>query len=447
MDFGINSDEGAVQMPDLPRLCHTIFDSSPLPMAVVEGDKHVLRCVNRAFCRLHGISREQLIGKLFGEILPKDGSLSSLDRVYRTGGAETHAAPEHSESKTAFWSYAMWPVLGGDERPWGVMIQVTETARFHQQATSMNQELLLSALRQHELIETAEKLNAQLQREMAERKWLEQALLNSEKLSATARLASTMSHEINNPLSAITNLIYLLAPLQTSPEAQAYIATLGDQVKRLSRIATQMLKFHRDNNLPTEFKLEELLRETGEFYRHQAEKQGIVVIQRLETEGSSWAIAVKSFRSLPISCSMRWRLHLPAGRSLYIYILRLLGFVRLTTDVVTAFLSRIRASESIPSTMRGSLSLFSPRKGTKEQGWGCGSAQVLSIGSVARFASGVHAAQVEYAPVSRFSCLPKKVLSHRIGADTSGTIRHVRRSRAHSMLTRPLVSAAGTTDY
>ncbi len=118
-----------------------------------------------------------------------------------------------------------------------------------------------------------------------ERKRMEQALLNSEKLAATARLASTMSHEINNPLSAITNLIYLLAPLQTSPEAQAYIATLEDQVKGLSRIATQMLKFHRDNNLPTEFKLGELLREVVDFYRQQAEKEGIVVIQRLETEG------------------------------------------------------------------------------------------------------------------------------------------------------------------
>jgi signal transduction histidine kinase len=117
------------------------------------------------------------------------------------------------------------------------------------------------------------------------RKRMEQALLNSEKLAATARLASTMAHEINNPLGAITNLIYLLAPLQSSPEAQAYIATLDQQVIGLSRIATQMLKFHRDNNQPAEFKLEELVREVANFYRPQAERQGIVVDQRLETEG------------------------------------------------------------------------------------------------------------------------------------------------------------------
>jgi signal transduction histidine kinase len=184
-----------------------------------------------------------------------------------------------------YWSYAMWPVLGTDERPVGVMLQVTETASFHQQATAMNQELLLSAVRQHELAEVAERLNAQLQREMTERKLMEQALLNSAKLAASARLASTMAHEINNPLDAIGNLIFLLAPLQTNPEAQAYVSTLDQQVRGLSRIATQMLKFHRDNNQPTEFKLEELIREVSDFYRPQAERQGIVVIQRLETEG------------------------------------------------------------------------------------------------------------------------------------------------------------------
>ena len=135
------------------------------------------------------------------------------------------------------------------------------------------------------LAEVAERLNAQLQREMTERKLMEQALLNSEKLAATARLASTMAHEINNPLDAIGNLIFLLAPLQTSPEAQAYIATLDQQVRGLSRIATQMLKFNRDSNRPTEFKLGELVRELLDFYRAQAERQGIVIVQRLETEG------------------------------------------------------------------------------------------------------------------------------------------------------------------
>jgi two-component system CheB/CheR fusion protein len=90
----------------------------------------------------------------------------------------------------------------------------------------------------------------------------------------------------------MTNLVYLLAALQTSPEARAYIATIEDQLQGLSRIATQALKFHRDANKPGVFKLNTLLREVSDFYRPQAEKQGVVLHQRLETDG-----AISAFRS------------------------------------------------------------------------------------------------------------------------------------------------------
>jgi signal transduction histidine kinase len=271
--------------PYLPGLGRSVFDRSPLPIATLAGSDHIVRYVNPAFCRLADKSKVELIGHSFAESMPRNGCLPLLDRVYRTGEPETHTEPEGSEAHPAYWSYVMWPVLGADERPVGVMIQVAETTRFHQQSTAMNQELMLSAVRQHELTEVAEKLNAQLQREMSERKRMEQALLNSEKLAATARLASTMSHEINNPLAAITNLIYLLKPLQTTPEGRAFIDTLDEQVSGLSRISTQMLKFNRDSNRATEFELGELLNEVTAFYQPQADKQGVVVTRRIETEG------------------------------------------------------------------------------------------------------------------------------------------------------------------
>lgn len=117
-------------------------------------------------------------------------------------------------------------------------------------------------------------------------------LVTSKKLAVTARFALTMAHEINNPLEAITNLVFLLAALQTSPETQAYIATIKDQLQGLSRIATQALKFHRDSNKPGVFKLNAVLREVLDFYRPQAERQGIVLHQRFETDG-----AISAFRS------------------------------------------------------------------------------------------------------------------------------------------------------
>jgi len=186
----------------------------------------------------------------------------------------------------------MWPIRDAEDHLVEVMMEVEETTRIHQQAVAMNQQLLLSGVRQHELREIAESLNAQLKLEIAERERMERALVNSERLAATARFALTMAHEINNPLAAMTNLVFLLSSLQTSPQAQAFIAMLEDQIQGLSRIATHMLKFHRDTNKLAEFKLDAVLREVSDFYRSQADKRGIVIHQRLETDG-----AILGFRS------------------------------------------------------------------------------------------------------------------------------------------------------
>jgi signal transduction histidine kinase len=276
---------------DASNIESLILDTSPLPMAALEGADHILCYANPAFCRLVSKTKAELMGKPFAEAVPREGCLASLNLVYSTG-VKIQIEPKETEAHSARWSYTMWPIPGAYDHPVGVMMQVAETTQFHQRAIAVNEQLLLSGVRQHELREMAEKLNAQLQFEIADRKKMEQALVTSEKLAVTARFALTMAHEINNPLEAITNLAFLLAPLQTSPEARAYIATIEDQLQGLSRIATQALKFHRDANKPGVFKLNEVLREVSEFYRPQAERQGIVLHQRFETDGP-----ISAFRS------------------------------------------------------------------------------------------------------------------------------------------------------
>jgi signal transduction histidine kinase len=270
---------------DFLDLSHALAEASPFPFALVAEAGHIVRYVNPAFCTLFGKRKDELVDKPFDNVLPGDECLSRLDQVYSTGEAAAHVETQLSAPHPTYWSYVMWPVLDPDRHPVAVMIQVTETARFRQQASEMNQQLLLGAVRQHELADVAGKLNDQLQFEIAERKRMESALLSSAKLAATARLADTMAHEINNPLAAITNLVYLLRPLQTTPGGQKYIAMLDEQIRGLSLIATQMLKFHRDSNLPTEFKLSNLLVEATDFLRPQAELQGILLSQRIETDG------------------------------------------------------------------------------------------------------------------------------------------------------------------
>jgi two-component system, NtrC family, sensor kinase len=275
-----------------PNIEHVLFEGSPIPMAALSRPNHTLRYVNPAFCRLSGKARNELIGKPFVEVVFWEGCLALLDRVHATGQAVVHVGPGETEAYPPGQSYTMWPIRDAEDHLVEVMMEVEETTRIHQQAVAMNQQLLLSGVRQHELREIAENLNVQLKLEIAERERMERALVNSERLAATARFALTMAHEINNPLAAMTNLVFLLSSLQTSPQAEAFIAMLEDQIQGLSRIATHMLKFHRDTNKLAEFTLDAVLREVSDFYRSQADKRGIVIHQRLETGG-----AILGFRS------------------------------------------------------------------------------------------------------------------------------------------------------
>jgi PAS domain S-box-containing protein len=166
---------------ELPRACLAILGRSPLPMATVEGSIHVLRFVNRAFCRMLGKDQEEVIGKPFAETVPVEHTfLSSLDRVFRTGQAESHAEQEGGKAHPFYGSFVFWPFLAGDGSVAGVMIQVTEVAVFHEQAVAVNEQLMISAIRQHELMEAAENLNEQLRGEISDRQQAERMLRATE---------------------------------------------------------------------------------------------------------------------------------------------------------------------------------------------------------------------------------------------------------------------------
>jgi signal transduction histidine kinase len=93
-----------------------------------------------------------------------------------------------------------------------------------------------------------------------ERKRAEDALRRAEKLAVTGRLAASIAHEINNPLEAITNLLYLLGNFcQLQEPASNYVSMAEYEVRRMTEIAQQTLRFYRQSTSPGRARLAELL--------------------------------------------------------------------------------------------------------------------------------------------------------------------------------------------
>ncbi len=92
-----------------------------------------------------------------------------------------------------------------------------------------------------------------------EQKRGEETLRRTEKLAATGRLAASIAHEINNPLEAVTNLLYLIRQEQLSPEAARFADLAQQEVTRVSEITQQTLRFYRQSTQAAVSNIGELL--------------------------------------------------------------------------------------------------------------------------------------------------------------------------------------------
>ena len=205
---------------DIAGLCR-LSELSPQPMIAVEGATHIVRYLNDAFGRLVSKPRAELIGRPFAQAVSegeKNGGVALFDRVYRTGKPEILTEQEHSQCPPLYWSYSAWPILGADDLPVGVMIQVTdatEVAIFRAQAVAMNERLLLSRTRQHELTEIAECAGR----------------LKDEFLA-------TLSHELRTPLTVVLGWADTLAdPSLAAEDARRAV----EIIRRNARLQVKMI--------------------------------------------------------------------------------------------------------------------------------------------------------------------------------------------------------------
>lgn len=270
---------GAGRPTDALALCRALAEASPLPQAELDGKTGLIRHVNLAFCLLTGKTREKLIGSEFSKVAPVgERCEAQLEEANRTGKAQAHVGLALSAPHPSRWSYTMWPVLSGDDGPLGIIIQVTEATAFNDDAIVINQALMIGSVRQHELTEAAELLNTQLQALIVVRDKAEEALIGSEKLASAGRMAAVLAHEINNPLAAVMNLLFLVeAAGGLAPAARRYLEMADGELKRIAHITRQALGFYREPSTPTTFQAASLLDSVLDLLQAKIRSKGATV--------------------------------------------------------------------------------------------------------------------------------------------------------------------------
>jgi PAS domain S-box-containing protein len=155
----------------------------------------------------------------------------------------------------------------------GEKIDHFETIRLHKNGERVEVSLTISPIKDDDghVIGAAK-----IVRNITETNKIERALRVTEKLAAAGRMAATVAHEINNPLEAVTNLVYLAKrDLSSNDRVAGYLELASRELDRVAHITRQTLGFYRDTSSPVRFNVAEMLDDLLLLYEKRFESRGI----------------------------------------------------------------------------------------------------------------------------------------------------------------------------
>jgi signal transduction histidine kinase len=147
--------------------------------------------------------------------------------------------------------------------------------------------LLERPLRPETLLSTLEVALRGRQRQYQVREQMEQvlraqdALRRSEKLAVTGRLAASIAHEINNPLEAVTNLLFLLRNEKSQEKVRTYLGQAEQELARVTEIAKHTLRYYRETNKPIEVDVATVLDSVLALYHSRLVAAQVEVIREI----------------------------------------------------------------------------------------------------------------------------------------------------------------------
>jgi signal transduction histidine kinase len=118
---------------------------------------------------------------------------------------------------------------------------------------------------------------SKIARDISSQKQAEKALRIAEKLAAVGRVASSIAHDINNPLAAATNLLFLLENENLSEEGKHYLATAERELSRIAHIAAQALGFYHSRGEPVWLSVATILDDALALHHDRCNALGIEV--------------------------------------------------------------------------------------------------------------------------------------------------------------------------
>jgi PAS domain S-box-containing protein len=113
--------------------------------------------------------------------------------------------------------------------------------------------------------------------DISARKRTEDALRQSEKLAAAGRLAATIAHEINNPLEAVTNLLFLAKSGDIPETSKRWLDAADHELQRVGHITRQTLGFYRETTSPSEIDLREILTGVVDMFGRKLTSRSVTV--------------------------------------------------------------------------------------------------------------------------------------------------------------------------
>jgi len=211
---------------DTLSLLDSMLANAPIGLAFCDRRCRFVR-VNQVFADMTGVSLSRHLGRTLPELLPQPAAEVLETTVLSVFNSETPVRDLELSGQ-----------MGSEGRAWTWLASAYPVRTTPHQVRWVGMIVL----------------------DASDRKRSEEALRRTEKLAATGRLAASIAHEINNPLEAVTNLLFLLRNFcQLEDPALNYVAMAEHEAQRISEITQQTLRFYRQSTLPTRANMSELL--------------------------------------------------------------------------------------------------------------------------------------------------------------------------------------------